>query len=141
MRKIGVQRRFVITPHCSSCAVRHDMMKDVLQFVERTKLPVYVTPMAKGSVNEDHPQFRGVFAGHCSIEQVQKEIYEADLILSIGSMNSDFNTGGFTYRLSQMKTVGKKFLVLTFSSRTFADGIYFPSRISHLPYKGLLCHL
>ena len=82
------------------------MMKSVLEFVERTKLPVYVTPMAKGSINEDHPQFRGVFAGNCSIEQVQKEVYEADLILSIGSMNSDFNTGGFTYRLSQMKTIG-----------------------------------
>lgn len=83
------------------------MMKSVLEFVERTKLPVYVTPMAKGSINEDHPQFRGVFAGNCSIEQVQQEVYDADLILSIGSMNSDFNTGGFTYRLSQMKTVGK----------------------------------
>lgn len=88
-----------------ACAVRHEMMKSVLEFVERTKLPVYVTPMAKGSINEDHPQFRGVFAGNCSIEQVQKEVYEADLILSIGSMNSDFNTGGFTYRLSQMKTI------------------------------------
>jgi pyruvate decarboxylase len=85
-------------------------MKSVLRFVERTQLPVYVAPMAKGGIDETHPQFRGVFAGNCSTEQVQKEVYGADLILSIGSLNSDFNTGGFTYRLLQKKTIGKHFL-------------------------------
>ncbi len=89
------------------CAIRHELMKKVLNFLERTQLPVYVTPMAKGGIDENHPQFRGVFAGNCSLEQVQKEVYSADLILSIGSMNSDFNTGGFTYRLSQKKTIGR----------------------------------
>jgi pyruvate decarboxylase len=88
-----------------ACAIRHDMMKSVLRFVERTQLAVYVTPMAKGGIDETHPQFRGVFAGNCSTEQVQNEVYNADLILSIGSMNSDFNTGGFSYRLSQKKTI------------------------------------
>ncbi|CAF4545644.1 unnamed protein product [Rotaria sp. Silwood1] len=88
-----------------ACAVRHDIMNKVLKFIEHTQLPVYVTHMAKGGIDEDHPQFRGVFAGNCSTEQVQEEVYDADLILSIGSMNSDFNTGGFTYRLSQKKTI------------------------------------
>jgi pyruvate decarboxylase len=82
------------------------MMKSVLSFIERTQLPVYVAPMAKGGIDENHPQFRGVFAGNCSTEQVQNEVYNADLILSIGSLNSDFNTGGFTYRLSRKKTIG-----------------------------------
>lgn len=88
------------------CALRHKAMDSVLKFVERTKLPVYETPMAKGGIDEYHPQFRGVFAGNCSTERVQNEVYDADLILSIGSMNSDFNTGGFTYKLSQRKTIG-----------------------------------
>ena len=82
-------------------------MKNVLKFIERTQLPVYVAPMAKGIIDETHPQFRGVFAGDCSTEQVQKEVHSADLILSIGALNSDFNTGGFTYRLSKKKTIGK----------------------------------
>ncbi len=93
-------------------------MKKVLAFLERSKLPVYVTPMAKGGIGENHPQFRGTFAGNCSTEQVQKEVYDADLILSIGSMNSDFNTGGFTYRLSQKKTIGKS-LFLNSSKKYF----------------------
>ncbi len=87
------------------------MIKNILKFVEHTQLPVYVTPMAKGGINENHPQFRGVFAGNCSTDQVQKEIYDADLILTIGSLSSDFNTGGFTYRLSQKKTIGKYFFL------------------------------
>ena len=88
------------------------MMKSVLNFVERTQLPVYEAPMAKGGIDENHPQFRGVFAGDCSTEEVQNEIYNADLILSIGSMNSDFNTGGFTYRLLRKKTIGQYLFVL-----------------------------
>ncbi|CAF3425929.1 unnamed protein product [Rotaria sp. Silwood2] len=88
-----------------ACAIRHDLMKIVLKFIEHTQLPIYLTPMAKGGIDENHPQFRGVFAGNCSLEQVQKEVYAADLVLSIGSMNSDFNTGGFTYRLLQKKTI------------------------------------
>ena len=98
------------THHVFRCAVRHEMTKNVLQFVERTQLPVYVTPMAKGGIDENHPQFRGVFAGNCSTDEVQQEVYDADLILSVGSMNSDFNTGGFTYRLSQDKTIGNSHL-------------------------------
>ncbi|CAF4678428.1 unnamed protein product [Rotaria sp. Silwood1] len=90
-----------------ACAIRHDLMKTVLKFIEHTQLPIYVTPMAKGGIDENHPQFRGVFAGNCSLEQVQKEVYAANLVLSIGSMNSDFNTGGFTYRLLPKKTIGK----------------------------------
>jgi len=88
-----------------ACAIRHNVMKTVLKFVEHTKLPVYSTPMGKGGIDENHPQFRGVFAGNCSSEQIQKEVHEADLILSIGSLNSDFNTGGFTFHLSQKKMI------------------------------------
>lgn len=89
------------------CATRHGTMTKVLKFIERTQLPVYLTPMAKGCMDENHPQFRGIFAGNCSTKAVQKEVYDADLVLSIGSMNSDFNTGGFTYRLLPKKTIGK----------------------------------
>ena len=88
-------------------------MDSVLKFVERTQLPVYETPMAKGGIDENHRQFRGVYAGNCSTECVQKEVNDADLILSIGSMNSDFNTGGFTYKLSQRKTIGRSFFLFT----------------------------
>jgi pyruvate decarboxylase len=109
------------------------MMKEVIEFIEHAQLPVYLAPMAKGGIHEDHPQFRGIFAGNCSTEQVQKEIDEADLILSIGSMNSDFNTGGFSYRLSQQKTIGE------------TNSVHCPNclccRISHLSYQGVLCHV
>ncbi|CAF4756336.1 unnamed protein product, partial [Rotaria magnacalcarata] len=44
-----------------SCASRHGMMVKVLRFLERTQLPVYLTPMAKGGIDERHPQFRGIF--------------------------------------------------------------------------------
>ena len=113
-------------------------MDTVLKFVERTKLPVYETPMAKGGIDEYHPQFRGVFAGNCSTKQVQKEVYDADLILSIGSMNSDFNTGGFTYQLSQTKTIGQSFSL--FSNFSYV-AFFLNDRIPYVSHKSLLCCL
>ncbi|CAF0788339.1 unnamed protein product, partial [Didymodactylos carnosus] len=88
-----------------ACTLRHQVQKEVLKFVEHAQLPVYVTPMGKGGIDEHHPQFRGVYAGDCSYEQVAEEIHNADIIISVGSLNCDFNTGGFTFHLKQKKTI------------------------------------
>jgi pyruvate decarboxylase len=112
------------------------MMKIVLRFIERTQLPVYVTPMAKGGIDENHPQFRGVFAGMCSTAEIQKEVYDADLVLAIGSLNSDFNTGGFTYRLSRKKTIGKYYFLCN-----FLKNIYSIRRTPHVSYQSFPCYI
>ena len=47
----------------------------------------------------------GVYAGDGSNAGVRERVESADLILSIGSIKSDFNTAGFTYRVSQLATI------------------------------------
>jgi len=61
--------------------------------------------MGKGAVNEQIPNYGGVYAGSGSKEEVRKGVESADLVLSFGAIKSDFNTAGFTYRISELSTI------------------------------------
>lgn len=56
-------------------------------------------------MQETLPNYGGVYAGTGSNEGVQQRVENADLVLSIGAVKSDFNTSGFTYRISQLSTI------------------------------------
>lgn len=107
-----------------ACASRHDCKAEVTQLIEQTQFPVFVTPMGKGTVDEggvdgelleDDPhliakvaarlsagknaasRFGGVYVGTLSKPEVKDAVESADLILSVGALLSDFNTGSFSY--------------------------------------------
>jgi pyruvate decarboxylase len=88
-----------------ACVQRHNLKKEAVDFVTRSGFPTYVAPMGKGLVPEDLPNYRGCYAGTITIEGIKKEVEKADLIIELGSIKSDFNTGGFTYKLDQGKTI------------------------------------
>lgn len=88
-----------------ACAIRHRVLPEVHDLIEKTRLPVFVTPMGKGAVNESHETYAGVYAGSGSHADVSERVENSDLILSIGGLKSDFNTSGFTYRTSQLKVI------------------------------------
>ncbi|KAI4135657.1 MAG: hypothetical protein LQ347_000467 [Umbilicaria vellea] len=88
-----------------ACAVRHRVLDEVHELVAKSNLPTFVTPMGKSAVNETLPTFGGVYAGDGSNPGVRERLESSDLILSIGSIKSDFNTAGFTYRISQLSTI------------------------------------
>ncbi|MCJ1318554.1 Pyruvate decarboxylase 1 [Xylographa vitiligo] len=88
-----------------ACAIRHRVLDEVHELVKRSGLPVFVTPMGKGAVNETLPTFGGVYAGDGSDPDVRERLESSDLILSIGAIKSDFNTAGFTYHVSQLSTI------------------------------------
>ncbi|KAH7138141.1 thiamine diphosphate-binding protein [Dendryphion nanum] len=88
-----------------ACAIRHRALAETHEFVEKTGIPVFVTPMGKGAIDETIPTYGGVYAGDGSNEGVRERVESSDLILSIGAIQSDFNTAGFTYRISQLNTI------------------------------------
>ena len=61
--------------------------------------------MGKGAIDETLPNFGGVYAGDGSNPGVRERVESADLVLSIGAIKSDFNTAGFTYRISQLNSI------------------------------------
>ncbi|KAI1428944.1 thiamine pyrophosphate enzyme [Xylaria sp. FL1777] len=88
-----------------ACAVRSRVLEEVHEFIDKTKLPVFVTPMGKSAIDETHPSYGGVYAGSASHPEIKAIVEDSDLVLSIGSLKSDFNTAGFSYRLSQLNTI------------------------------------
>ena len=88
-----------------ACAIRHRVLNEVHELIEKSGLPTFVAPMGKGAINETLPNYGGVYAGNGSNAGVAERVEGADLVLSIGAIKSDFNTTGFTYRVSQLKTI------------------------------------
>lgn len=88
-----------------ACAIRHRVLSETHELIEKSGLPVFVAPMGKGAVDESLPTYGGVYAGDGSNEGVRDRVESSDLILSIGAIKSDFNTAGFTYRIGQLHTI------------------------------------
>ena len=63
---------------------------DLVQFVERQRLPVVLSPMAKGFISEQHPAYAGVLF-HALSDVVAETIRDADLILAVGYDPVEFN--------------------------------------------------
>jgi acetolactate synthase I/II/III large subunit len=65
-----------VNPHTDTAAVR--------AFVDRVRVPTFVTPKAKGIVSEDHPLFAGVCAGVAGDAMIVEFFERADLLVGVG---------------------------------------------------------
>ena len=71
-------------------AFRHGAGKKLMNFLEQYKVPVIVTPMAKGLIPEEHPSFAGVLFH--SLSDYLKEIYSrTDLVIGLGYDQVEYN--------------------------------------------------
>lgn len=80
-----------------ACASRFRVLPEVEALVRKSGLPTFVTPASKGFVDENLPNFAGIYAGKGSTHDVRSQIESSDLVLSIGTLRSDINTCGFSY--------------------------------------------
>ncbi|KAI5988997.1 thiamine diphosphate-binding protein [Pisolithus albus] len=88
-----------------ACTIRHGVRDEVVDLVNKTQYPVYAAPMGKTAVSEQHDCYGGIYMGTLSDPRVKNVVEKAKLILSIGALKSDFNTGMFTYRIPPSHTV------------------------------------
>jgi pyruvate decarboxylase len=87
------------------CILRQKLEKEVNDFVRVSGYPTFTAPMGKGAIDESLKNFRGCYSGNVTLEGIKKEIEQADLLIELGSVKSDFNTGNFTYGLEKKKTI------------------------------------
>ncbi|EJF63216.1 pyruvate decarboxylase [Dichomitus squalens LYAD-421 SS1] len=88
-----------------ACAIRHGVKNEVKELYERTGYPVYAAPMGKTAVDESYERYGGIYVGSISHDAIKEKVENAKLILSIGALKSDFNTGNFTYHIPVTRTV------------------------------------
>ena len=75
------------------------------ELIDKTNLPIFVTPMGKGSVDETNPRYGGVYIGALSTPTVKAAVEAADLVLHIGGHKTDLNTGSFSFAFSASHTI------------------------------------
>ncbi|KAF9481222.1 pyruvate decarboxylase THI3 [Pholiota conissans] len=82
-----------------ACVIRHCSRKEVADFLKATSFPVYATPMGKTAVDENSKRYGGIYVGNLTDPEVKEKVESANLIISIGSLLSDFNSGNFSYNI------------------------------------------
>nr|AJP77091.1 indole-3-pyruvic acid (IPA) decarboxylase [Tricholoma vaccinum] len=88
-----------------ACTIRHGVREEVNDFLRKTGFPVYAAPMGRTAIDEDYERFGGVYMGSITKRDVKRKVEFAKLILSIGSLKSDYNTGNFSYNIPTQRTI------------------------------------
>jgi indolepyruvate decarboxylase len=86
--------------------IRFRLQADFAHLLERSGLPYATMMLGKTVLDENHPQFIGLYQRELSRPYVRERVETADCILTLGALMTDLNTGGFTVRLDGAKTIG-----------------------------------
>ena len=71
-------------------SARLEIQDELLEFIDNYRMPVVITPMAKGLIPEDHPCYAGVLFH--SLSDYLEDIYmKTDLVIGIGYDQVEFN--------------------------------------------------
>ncbi len=73
--------------------------------VEAANLPFATMFMDKSVLDEQHPNYIGIYDGALMNEGVRGLVESSDLVMEVGTMLSDFNSGAFTAKLDPTKIV------------------------------------
>lgn len=70
---------------------------EVNNLIDKLNIPIAVSFMGKGVIDEQHPNYIGMYAADLSYPiQVQNLVEDSDCIISIGTRRTDFSSGGFS---------------------------------------------
>lgn len=84
---------------------REGLQDKVLALLEKTGLATASMFVGKADFLEQHPQCIGAYQGAGSLAEVSAYVENADTVLFLGVVLSDFNLGGFTAELSADQVV------------------------------------
>ncbi|KAF8650164.1 hypothetical protein AX16_005398 [Volvariella volvacea WC 439] len=88
-----------------ACTIRHDVCKEIKEFLSKTGFPVYAAPMGKTAIDENYDRYGGIYLGSITNPIIKDAVESAKLILSVGALKSDFNTGNFSYNIPVDRTI------------------------------------
>jgi acetolactate synthase-1/2/3 large subunit len=71
-------------------AARFGIKKNLVSFLDKYKMPVVITPMAKGILSEDHPSYAGVLF-HALSNYLEDIFQKTDMIIGLGYDPVEYN--------------------------------------------------
>ncbi|UCE47617.1 MAG: alpha-keto acid decarboxylase family protein, partial [Phycisphaerales bacterium] len=84
---------------------RFGLQDALVEFVEKSRIPVAATILGKSVVSEAHPLYLGVYEGAMGHTDVQKYVESADCVLMLGCFMTDINLGVYTAHLDANRTI------------------------------------
>jgi indolepyruvate decarboxylase len=101
--------------------IRFRPQANFAHLLERSGLPYATMMLGKTVLDENHPQFIGLYQGELSRPYVRERVETADCVLTLGALMTDLNTGGFTVRLDGGNTIGANIRAVKIRHHHYAD--------------------
>jgi len=84
---------------------RAGLRAELKAVIDASGLPFASMFMGKSVLDERHPAYAGMYDGALMNEEVRSFVEGRDLVLNVGALMTDFNSGAFTARLDPAKTI------------------------------------
>lgn len=84
---------------------RFGLQNYLLEFLNKTSIPVVSTPLSKSVLSENHPLYLGVYEGAVGYQNIRQYVEHSDCILILGSFITDFDFGNSPTPVDQEKTI------------------------------------
>ena len=86
-------------------AQRFGLRKLICTLGERAGLPFCSMSSGRSVFNEQHPQYRGIYAGRASSAEALRTIEDSDCLITVGVRFFDATTGFFSQRIPTPETI------------------------------------
>ncbi|KAH8779700.1 thiamine diphosphate-binding protein [Hyaloscypha sp. PMI_1271] len=104
----------------------------VRSFLSNLEFPTFCPFMGKSVIEESKPYFHGTYNGKFSYPGVQKAVEDdSDLVIHIGPLPTDMNTGGFSAKIDPKKLILLQETKVNFKGELFV-GVYLESFLTRL---------
>ncbi|KAJ4304571.1 hypothetical protein N0V90_000097 [Kalmusia sp. IMI 367209] len=84
---------------------RFNASNETRQLAKRLNVPVFTSNMGKGVIDETDDMYVGLWMGAVSSPGIVEEASKSDLVVTIGYLPADTNSGGFSRNLKEETTV------------------------------------
>jgi indolepyruvate decarboxylase len=84
---------------------RFGLQDKLLAFVDKVRIPVAATILAKSVVGEYHPLYIGIYEGAMGFASVRDYVESSDCLILLGAFMTDVNLGQYTAHIDQEKAI------------------------------------
>lgn len=114
---------------------RFGVKEDINALVKLTGFPTLTTPFGKSVIDEDAPNFHGIYLGSAGGEIHHAWVQECDLVLHFGVLGSEINTFGFTAQPRPEATVTFDKYSVRFGIETATQHLSIDTLLSKLRHR------
>ncbi|KAK4508109.1 hypothetical protein PRZ48_001847 [Zasmidium cellare] len=84
---------------------RRNAVAEARELVDKLGVLVYTSNMGKGIIDETNPHYLGLYNGVASAPGVESAFETHDVVVTLGNLPSDTNSGGFTRKVAPEKGI------------------------------------